>query len=83
MKKSNYIFLLVLFINSCGIKGQVKDFEDSIFFIVDKKSKNVTYKEGKVKGDFDIEIKCNFYRDRERGYDNEYTGLLFSFDVSS
>ncbi len=80
MKKSNYIFLLVLFINSCGIKGQVKDFEDSIFFIVDKKSKNVTYKEGKIKGDFDIEINCNYFKDTEDIYDDEYAKIYFYFE---
>ncbi len=80
MKNLKYILLLVFFISSCGLKGQLKDFEDSIFFIVDKKSKNVTYKEGKIKGDFEIEIKCNYFKDTEDIYDDEYAKFYFYFE---
>ncbi len=80
MKNLKYILLLVFFISSCGLKGQLKDFENSIFFIVDKKSKNVTYKEGKIKGDFEIEIKCNYFKDTEDIYDDEYAKIYFHFE---
>ncbi len=80
MKKLIFSLLFCFIINSCTTRGQLKDFDDTIFFIVDKNAKYVTYKEGKVKGDFEIEIKCNYYKETENIYDDEYAQIHFYFE---
>ncbi len=69
--------LLFFLIISFASKGQDVD---SIFFIVDKNAKYVIYKEGKVKGDFEIEVKCNYYKETENIYDDAYAEIHFSFE---
>lgn len=80
MKKLIFLLLFCFIINSCSTRGQLKDFDDTIFFIVDKDAKYVTYTERKDEDKFEIEVKCNYYKDIEIGYDNEYAGIFFSFD---
>ncbi len=60
MRKLNVLILFCFVINSCATRGQEIDFNDTIFFIVDKNADYIEYTETPNSKNFKIIVNCKW-----------------------